>query len=156
MSITVNHVIVLEIFPNIFKRLTVSLVPLKFLLWQQHQFCLFQLVSSLSLLCRQMCTFCCHSGRRSILLPKGSDLRIQKYIYQKIQKSLLTIDFSMLRTSPRQQCIFIMEHMKYFTFLNTCCIKTQLLSHSDIKSFSCTGLYAQFFNKALRVFAEAS
>ena len=39
--------ILLEITLNIFKCLIISLFPLKFLLWQQHQFYLFQLASCL-------------------------------------------------------------------------------------------------------------
>ena len=38
----------MEIFLDVFKCLIVSLVLIKFLLWQQHHFCLFQLVSCLS------------------------------------------------------------------------------------------------------------
>ena len=57
----------LEIIVNVFTYLIVSLVLLKFLLWQQHHFQLFQLESSVNLLWFQVRTFYCPSGRRDAL-----------------------------------------------------------------------------------------
>ena len=54
----------LVIILNVFKCLKVSLVPLKFLLWQQHHFCLLQLASSVNLLRCNMCTFYCRRRRK--------------------------------------------------------------------------------------------
>ena len=61
--------ICLEITLNVFKCLTVSLVPVKYLLWQQHHFCLFWLVSCIfiRLLWCQKCMFYCAPGRRGTL-----------------------------------------------------------------------------------------
>ena len=69
---------------NVFKCLIVSLVPLKFLLWQQHDFCLFLLVSSMNLLWCQVCTFYCPLMKKIfIILPEGPDVHIQQHIHQK-------------------------------------------------------------------------
>ena len=76
----------LEITRNVFKRLIVSLVPLKFLPWQQHHFCLFQLASclSLNLLWCQECTFyCAPRKKRYTFFSKGSDVHIQQPNHQK-------------------------------------------------------------------------
>ena len=69
---------------NVFKCLKVSLVRLKFLLWQQHHFCLFQLASSVNLLWCQLCTFYCPiKKKRCTVLHKGIDVHIQQHIHQK-------------------------------------------------------------------------
>ena len=74
----------LKIVLNVLKCLIVSLVPLKFLLWQQRRFYLFLLVSSVNLLWCQVCTFYCPLRKmRFIILPKGTNVHIQQHIHQK-------------------------------------------------------------------------
>ena len=73
----------LEIALNVFKCLIVSLFPIKFLIWQQHHFCLFQLPScfSVNLL---WCTFYCVPRKKRCTLPsEGTDVHIQQYNHQK-------------------------------------------------------------------------
>ena len=74
----------LENILNLFKCLIVSLVPLKFYLWQQEYFLLFWLASSMNLLWCQVCIFYCSlSKKRGTLLPEGTDIHIQQHIHQK-------------------------------------------------------------------------
>ena len=72
----------LEITLNVCKCLIASLVLIKFLLWQQHHFCLFQLVPCLSvnLPWYQECIFyCAPRKKRYTLLPEGTDIHIQQH-----------------------------------------------------------------------------
>ena len=69
---------------NVFKCLIVSLVPLKFLLWQQHHFCLFLLALSVNLPLCQVCTFYCPlTKKRFNILPKGTGVDMHQHIHQK-------------------------------------------------------------------------
>ena len=71
---------------NVCKCLIVSLNLIKFLLWQQHHFCLFQLVPCLSvnLPWYQECIFyCAPRKKRYTLLPEGTDIHIQQHSRQK-------------------------------------------------------------------------
>ena len=77
--------ILLEITLNSFKCLTVSLVPIHLLPWQQPHFCFLQLASSacLCLWC-QICTFYCPLGKKKCtLLPESTDVHVQQHIHQK-------------------------------------------------------------------------
>ena len=73
----------LKIILNVFKCLTVSLVPLKFLLQQKHQFCLIQLSYSVNLLCCQMHIFCCPLKKWRYHLTEGTDAHIWQHIHKK-------------------------------------------------------------------------
>ena len=64
----------LEITLDVCKCLIVSLVLTKFLLWQQHHFCLFQLVPCLSVnlpWCQECIFYCAPRKKRYTLLPEG-------------------------------------------------------------------------------------
>ena len=63
----------------------------KFLLWQQHHFCLFQLASSVNLLWCQVCTFHCPLRKKRHILPEDTDVHIQLHIYQKYLNLCLTL-----------------------------------------------------------------
>ena len=83
-SIRSNIGILLEIISNVSKCLIVSLVPLKFLLWQQHHFCLFLLALSVNLPLCQVCTFYCPlTKKRFNILPKGTGVDMHQHIHQK-------------------------------------------------------------------------
>ena len=76
--------ILLEIILDLFKCFSVWLVPLKFLIRSWHHFCLFYLVSSVSLVWCQVCTFCFPlRNMRCTLLPEGTDVHIPKHIHEK-------------------------------------------------------------------------
>ena len=85
----------LEITLNIFRCLIVSLVLPKFLLWQTHHFCLFQLVPCLSvnLMWFQECIFyCAPIKKRFTLLPEGTDIHIQQHSYLKDLNPCLSLN----------------------------------------------------------------
>ena len=64
---------------NVLKCLIVSWVLLKFLLWQQHHFCLFQLVPCLSvnlLWCQEFIFYSAPRKKRCTFLPECTDIYI--------------------------------------------------------------------------------
>ena len=78
--------ILLEIILDVCKYLIVSLVLTKFLLWQQHHFCLFQLVPCLSVnlpWCAECIFYSVPRKKRYNLLPEGTDIYIQPHNHRK-------------------------------------------------------------------------
>ena len=76
----------LEITLDVCKCLIVSLVLTKFLLCQQHHFCLFQLVPCLSVnlpWCQECIFYCACRKKRYTILPEGTDIYIQQHNRQK-------------------------------------------------------------------------
>ena len=58
--------------------------PLKSLFWLKHHFFIFQLASSVNLLCCQMCTFYSPLRKKICTLPPdGTDVHIWQHIHQK-------------------------------------------------------------------------
>ena len=105
----------LEITLNVFKCLIVSLVPLKFLLWQQHHFCLFYLASSMSLnlLWCQECTFyCAPRKKRYTFLSESTDVQIQQYNHQKDLSTCLSLYYcskvivELKKTNKEFNCVY--------------------------------------------------
>ena len=70
--------ILLEVILNISKYIVVSLVPLKFLLWQQHRSSLFLLASSGNLPYCQVCTFYCPFRKKRCSGKRGAQ---EKEVY---------------------------------------------------------------------------
>ena len=83
LRIKTETFISLEIILNVFNVRHYHF-PLKSLFWFLRQIRLFDLASSLDLLCCQVCTFYCPLIRkRCTLLPERTDVHIWQHIHQK-------------------------------------------------------------------------